>query len=137
VTLDSKAFQAREGPVQLEVRVALHGNTQQLRIVGELDLASAPLLDRAVDGLVMDGASEIGLDLSEVTFIDSSGLRAVALFAQRCREQKTNLEIVPGPTSVQRLFALTGTLETLPFQLQAPLLNGVASRWPGDLIRRA
>ena len=46
-----------------------------IRVLGEIDLASAPLLDAAFGGV--DGQGTIEVDVSEMTFCDGSGLRVL------------------------------------------------------------
>ncbi len=53
---------------------------------GRIDAASAPLLDRELRALYDEGVGEIILDLTQVTYMSSSGLR-ILLLAQR-RQQK-------------------------------------------------
>ena len=53
----------------------LDGGHHGLRLRGELDLASAPKLRAACDGL--NGDRQVTLDLAELTFIDSTGLHAL------------------------------------------------------------
>ena len=50
-----------------------------LRVIGELDLATAPRLQEALEELPLDG--EITLDLGELEFMDSTGLHVIASFA--------------------------------------------------------
>jgi anti-anti-sigma factor len=52
-----------------------------LAAVGVLDLATAPVLERAVADLAPEVA--VHLDLAQVTFIDSCGLRALLLLVDR------------------------------------------------------
>jgi len=79
-----------------------------LRLSGELDLLSEPIFAQAL----ADATAPIRIDLSELAFMDSTGLRAL-LSAARHREDLT----LSGPLQVpiQRLLELTQTLEILPF----------------------
>jgi anti-anti-sigma factor len=76
-----------------------------LRLDGELDLATAPLLTEAL----LDLASErkVHLDLATVTFLDSSGLRGIVASA---RSQDGNRSVVllnPSP-AVRRILEIAG-----------------------------
>jgi anti-sigma B factor antagonist len=53
-----------------------------IRIRGELDLAGADRFT-ALAGAVLDGQRKVVLDVSELEFIDSTGIRAVVALAQR------------------------------------------------------
>src|SRR5436190_575970 len=57
-----------------------------LALTGELDLATAPDLEAVILSLCSDGACEIVLDLSQVSFLDSSGLRAILSSKTVCEE---------------------------------------------------
>jgi anti-anti-sigma factor len=84
-------------------------------LAGELDLATAPQLEAMTVEVCGNGACELVLDLRDLAFIDSTGLRAILTARDHCEEQRCELFLTPGPPAVQRLFELTGLLERLPF----------------------
>jgi anti-anti-sigma factor len=86
------------------------GGLHWLILVGDLDLASAPALEARVDGLCVDGASAVVLDLSKLTFMDSTGLQAVLAATKRCGQYGTEFSLTGATGAVQRLFELTGLL---------------------------
>ena len=53
------------------------GNREAQCLTGELDLASAPILERALQGEDVTGAPLVVLDLDSLEFVDSTGLRTV------------------------------------------------------------
>jgi anti-anti-sigma factor len=53
------------------------------------------------------------LDLSDLTFLDSTGLRTVVTADERARESGRRLVVVRGPDAVQRVFAITRLEERL------------------------
>jgi anti-anti-sigma factor len=55
------------------------------------------------------------LDLSRLSFIDSTGVHAVTELHKRAEQQRARVVIVPGPRAVQRIFELVGLTEVLPF----------------------
>lgn len=55
------------------------------------------------------------LDLSQLTFIDSSGIHVVLELQKRSTHQMIRLVIVPGPRAVQRPFEILGLADVLPF----------------------
>lgn len=79
--------------------------------VGELDIATAPELRAALarrdDGLV--------LDLSELEFMDTSGVQLVVEVSRAAREAPFALSIVRGRPDVQRVFEIAGLEGVLPF----------------------
>jgi anti-sigma B factor antagonist len=99
----------------LEIVVDNNGESAQVTLVGELDMATARDLDAALSPLVSDGPSYLRLDISALSFMDIGGLHAVIAASESARTDGFELEITPGPEPVQRLFRLTGTESQLPF----------------------
>src|SRR3954454_9523957 len=85
-----------------------------LVLAGELDLASAGLLDTAIAELCADGAERIVLELGELEFMDSTGLRSVLVGAELCKVNGCELLIGATSTQVERLFDISGVGERLP-----------------------
>ncbi len=81
--------------------------TVVLSLVGELDISSSPDLERALTQAEGDAPATVVLDLSGLTFMDSSGLRAVLEADQRARADGRRLAVVPGPPAVRRVFTVT------------------------------
>ena len=81
---------------------------------GELDLETAAQVRAQLDEHMDSGHATLVLDLSAVTFVDSTGLRTV-IEAQKATEARgVGFALVPGPPAVQRLFELTGTSDLFP-----------------------
>jgi anti-anti-sigma factor len=95
--------------------VEQNGDSIRVALRGELDLRTVEQADDAVSRPDVQSSSRLVLDLSGVTFIDSTGLRFVLRVDRRARESGPRLELVPGPPEVQRVFALTRLEERLPF----------------------
>lgn len=74
-------------------------------VKGEVDLATAPQLDQHLDG--SQGPDRLVIDLSEVAFIDSTGLRSLILARESCENGGRDLRIVSNKT-VGRLLDITG-----------------------------
>jgi anti-sigma B factor antagonist len=100
------------------LKVGADGDRDTLAIVGELDLATAPELAARAEQICAEGR-ELVFDLSELAFIDSTGLLTILKTRELCAERRCGFFLTPGPPAVQRLFELTGLLERLPF-LDAP-----------------
>jgi anti-sigma B factor antagonist len=100
---------------ELAVRSTVEGDRHTLALTGELDLATAPALEGDLRAACEAGAGELLLDLSELSFIDSTGLRAVLVGRMLCEEHQCSYRLVPGGPQVQRLFELAGVLDQLTF----------------------
>jgi anti-sigma B factor antagonist len=74
---------------------------------GELDLASAPELQRELVALVGRPVGTLTLDLGGVTFLDSSGLGALYRARQAADEQGVSLRLEAVPDHVRRVLDVT------------------------------
>ena len=104
------------GGPQLGVQQHDSGAAHTLVLTGELDMAGAPALDATLRRICTEPAEAITLDLSKLTFMDSTGLRTILLAKDLCEQHDCELMLIPGPAQIQRLFEVTGLLESLPFQ---------------------
>lgn len=102
------------GP-QLELQDFVSASQHVLELRGELDMASSPDLDAEVRRICTDGTDGLTLDLSRLTFMDSTGLRVLLLAKELCERHGCAFRVIPGPAQIQRLFEVTGVLERLPF----------------------
>ena len=84
-----------------------------VRLEGELDMANAPLLQAAIEEAALDADSMLVLDLQQLRFIDSTGLRIILWARERCEEEGRELALTPGSQQVQRLLAISGAGEHL------------------------
>lgn len=84
----------------------------RVRVVGEVDLCTAPTLERALLRELEMGF-DVLLDLSEVSFIDSSGLHAIVSAARQADTDGRKLTVTsPLPAQARRVIEITG-LESL------------------------
>ncbi|MCW3068468.1 MAG: anti-sigma-factor antagonist [Solirubrobacterales bacterium] len=104
-----------EKGLPLEIQVLARSNQQTVVLRGELDLASADLLEAKLLEVCTTAKNRLVLDLREVTFIGSSGLRAIIAAGRLCEQNGREFALIPGPQEVQRLFELTGLSENLSF----------------------
>ncbi|MBV8217588.1 MAG: STAS domain-containing protein [Solirubrobacterales bacterium] len=83
-----------------------------LVVSGEIDLATAPAVEREL--MHAEKYHDlIAIDLSKVSFLDSTGLHAIMDSNLRLRERGGRLLIVEGPPQISRLFELTGLSDHL------------------------
>ena len=86
-------------------------------VLGEVDLATAPqLLDAVESSLVSDsaGTSRVVVDLTEVEFLDSSGLNALVGLERLLSGNGVELRLVsPADAVVRQVFEITQLMETL------------------------
>jgi anti-anti-sigma factor len=113
--------------VTTDMRAAGDSEVAIVRVRGEIDLATADRLTRALAGC--DQAGRLVLDLNEVGFIDSSGLR-VLMMAVRDFESRLGVLFVSG-SSVERLFEVAQVLDRIPaFPTQEAAVAALADGGP-------
>ena len=82
--------------------------------VGELDLGTVGTVERLIDQRP-PGCERLVLDLSGLTFFDTSGIRLVIETMHTTRREGIPLALVRGSADVQRLFAVAHLEDRLPF----------------------
>jgi anti-anti-sigma factor len=99
-------------PAPFDVSVERVNGRVVLRAHGELDLSTAPTLEHALDSL--DGGPSDGLlDMTEVSFMDSSGLRLLIVAAERARDEGRTFSIIPS-SAVSLVIEQVGLSAALP-----------------------
>ena len=103
----------------LGVQDNAHADCHTLSLVGELDIGTAPGLQATIARLCEEGAREIVLDLHELSFIDSSGLRLIFTSGQLCERHGCDFSLTRVQPHAQRLFEVTGMVGRLSFRGRA------------------
>ena len=108
---------------QLAIDVSLGLDRARIFLCGELDMNSAATLQSRFDEIfgrnAADCRSLIMLDLSEVTFCDAAGLRALSDVVDKCCRLGAPLRLVNASPRVRRVMELTDTLSK--FNLEVDL----------------
>lgn len=84
-----------------------------VRAVGEIDLATADELERPMLELFDSGFEDVVLDLRDVTFMDSSGIRVLITTHQHAKDRGAGLSIVVGTSRVRQTLELSGAIDYL------------------------
>ena len=92
--------------MELQIESAAVGNATILTVTGEVDVATAPQLDEQL--AVAATAPKIVLDLTAVTFLDSSGLGVIIKGLKRVSELGGSLVLVVTNPSILKVFSITG-----------------------------
>lgn len=101
-----------QSPFRVEVRSDERATV--LAITGELDLASSPSLETELKRVFdADNTELLILDLSELEFMDSTGLSVLVRAHQRAQEAGARFGLIQGRPQVQRLLSLTGVSERM------------------------
>jgi anti-sigma B factor antagonist len=97
----------------LDVRTEDRDGLVRMALMGELDLSSVAKVQEELRRIEADAPATLVVDLSKLTFLDSTGLRCIVTADERAREQGRRIVIVRGPDAVQRVFAITRLEERL------------------------
>jgi anti-sigma B factor antagonist len=79
-----------------------------LELHGELDLSAAPLLAEEIERAEKGDRGALVLDLGELEFIDSAGLRVILAAQERALGGGREFAVTNGTLQVQRLFEIAG-----------------------------
>jgi anti-sigma B factor antagonist len=108
--------------VQLSVRTDTIGTTVVLRVAGAADIASAPALGVQVADLIRRSDSDIVIDLSDTTFLDSTALSVLLNITRRATRAERGCALIcpPGPARTpMRIARLEETLRVHDSETEA------------------
>jgi anti-sigma B factor antagonist len=87
---------------------ALDRRTHAIEVEGQVDLYSSPEFKERVSRVIADGAARVLIDLTRVTFLDSTGLGVLVGALKRLRAARAELLLVITDYDIERVFELTG-----------------------------
>lgn len=101
----------RVSPGDLEVVVSNNGSGHEVRLLGELDMATADRLRDELARLSADGAVLVTIDLSDLVFIDSTGLSVLISGLKRLRQQGGDMALRSPTPGTRKVLEITGLTE--------------------------
>jgi anti-sigma B factor antagonist len=110
------AVSSAENLPQLDASVAttrLEDGTHVLAVRGELDLYSTPQLTAELDAIAGERTNVV-VDLSEVSFMDSTALGAILLASRRLRDAERRLALVSPVPGTTKLLTMVGIDRVVP-----------------------
>ena len=100
--------------MELQVETRQQGDVAVLAASGEVDVFTAPDLDAELTSLVAQGSPRVVVDLSAVTFLDSTGLGVLVKALKGIREAGGTLHLVVTSDRIRKIFDITGLDASLP-----------------------
>jgi anti-anti-sigma factor len=91
-----------------EIGMEWSGDAVHLRVRGELDIAVADSLLRRVEGMEGSSAQLVIVDLAEVTFLDTCGVKALIAAQQAGADGGFEVLVVRTPKAVRRVMDVAG-----------------------------
>lgn len=109
-----------EAELQVIVELAPEptGSWPVLRVAGEVDIQTSPILQEHLERVLNLGKSSILVDLRDVTFLDSTGLSVLVAGLKRCQGAGGDMRIERPQPNVLRVLEITGLANV--FHLQVP-----------------
>jgi anti-anti-sigma factor len=98
------------------IEVTRHDGRAVVQVCGELDLNTAPQLRDALTELLDGGATELIVDLSGVSFLDSSGINVLIRAAKRLSDGGGTLRLRSPSSQARNVLEMTGLLEAMPVE---------------------
>lgn len=98
----------------MQIETTPDSNRYVITVSGEVDLATSPALDTAIIAAIESGTSSVAIDLTDVSFMDSSGLGVIVRGLKRCREADKDLDLVITNERVLKVFGITGLDQVIP-----------------------
>lgn len=94
--------------MDLTVVVEMHGERALVRVSGSIDVYAAPAFRDRLERELDAGNSNLLVDLSEVSFLDSTGLSVLVGRLKHARHDGGQLELVCPEGRVRQAFVITG-----------------------------
>jgi anti-anti-sigma factor len=102
-----------EGHLSVESTVDRESRTGRVRLRGELDLSGVESVTAELDRLADQDLETVQIDASGVTFLDSSGLRALLSGREKLNARGAQLKVVDASLAVTRVLEMTATRSIL------------------------
>ena len=98
-------------PGELHVSVSGTQPEYEVRLLGELDMSTAPQLREELLRLTSGGATMVTVDLSQLAFVDSTGLSVLITGLKRLRQQGGEMALRSPTPGTRRVLEITGLTE--------------------------
>jgi len=93
--------------MQLQIEKEIVGESLNVTLTGAFDMEAVPAFRKTVEGDVGHW-QRVVIDLSDVDFMDSSGLQELVRLQDQARDLGWEMELAQPSVAVRRLFELTG-----------------------------
>jgi anti-sigma B factor antagonist len=99
--------------MSLTVQTEQRGEVVVVSVGGELDMATAPQLQDQITDLLDSGRARLVLDLTDLSFCDSTGLSVLVRAKNSCDEIGGSLRLAAPQRGVRRILEVSGLVEVL------------------------
>lgn len=98
--------------VRIELALRQISDIPVLRVVGEIDVYTAPEFKSALNKTILTGASHLVIDLTDVSYMDSSGFGALLSATKQVRPKGGTVNLVGCSEAIERMLKIT-SLDTV------------------------
>lgn len=92
----------------LSIVTSANGESRVIRVSGEVDVSNKDELNAAIANTQSEGAQEVEVDLTEVSYIDSSGIGVLVAAAHRASGAGTRFFVSHPQRNVARVLSMLG-----------------------------
>lgn len=100
--------------MELQLATRHEGDVSVVSARGEVDVFTAPDLDSELDALIAAGSARLVVDLTDVAFLDSTGLGVLVKALKHAREAGGWLHLVVTSDRIRKIFEITGLDASIP-----------------------
>jgi anti-sigma B factor antagonist len=104
-----------EGYLRVESEVSGDGMSVCLRLDGEVDASTAHLVEDALSPAFDPRCTTLVVDVADVSFMDSSGLRVLVVARNALDERGAEMVLAGDNDQLRRLFQISGLISTFTF----------------------
>ena len=94
--------------MELQIAVRNADGVTIVDVAGEVDLYTVPQLEEALRGAASGAQPLLGVNLSRVTYLDSTGLRVLTEWSKQARARQGAFAVIADQPTIQKLFHITG-----------------------------
>lgn len=102
--------------MNIQVQLLEENSVRRFKIVGEIDAFTAPILKERLASAEKEQGLKAELDLSEVDYMDSTGLGVFVGFYKTIKSNGGQLKITGVNRRLKRLFEITGLDEVMDIE---------------------
>lgn len=100
----------------MEINKAISNQNVIITLKGRLDTMTAPQLDDEANSIDFDEVETVTLNLKDLEYISSSGLRVILALYKNLKSKGGNLKIVNVSNTIMELFSMTGMSDYLDIE---------------------
>ncbi|EKN62366.1 STAS domain-containing protein [Schinkia azotoformans] len=99
--------------MNLKIDIEESQNGRVVKLAGEVDVYTAPMLRDAIIPLTVENDSNLIVDMTKVSYMDSTGLGVFIGAFKSSHQYRSTLKLIGVTEKIERLFQITGLSEII------------------------